>query len=315
MRQKLSQHLLRNGVAVLAWLSCIAAHAEQPITGPKLHWVKNDAPPFYIIESDSQQGFGDQLQTLIEDALGDYQHDTLRVPLSRLSSSWRTYNPLCFATMIHELPLSDDYLLSAPNAMYLPHGIITTKAFAEKLPLQENGRVSLKSIISARNISMGHISGRTYGETLDNILHRYRHNIEINTRAGSTETKGILTMLSQGRFDFVIDYEFVLNHYAGSDEDADQLRFLPIAETYGSFILGAVGCSNSPEGRKAIRAINKALPDIVNSRQYRRAVGSWLVPTGDEASYWNKFDDVLKKYLGLPVRPHTTARLPLAGSE
>tara|TARA_Y100000296_G_scaffold18448_1_gene22004 strand:+ start:1440 stop:2387 length:948 start_codon:yes stop_codon:yes gene_type:complete len=315
MRQKLSQYLFRYGVAVLAWLACIAAHAEQPITGPKLHWVKNDAPPFYIIESDSQQGFGDQLQTLIEDALDAYQHDTLHVPLSRLSSSWAAYDPLCFATMIHEAPLSDDYLLSVPNAMYLPHGIITTSAFAESLPRQSNGSVSLESVISASSISMGHISGRTYGEKLDDILRRYRHNIEINTRAGSTETKGILTMLSQGRFDFVIDYEFVLNHYAGSDEDADQLRFLPIAETHGSFILGAVGCTNSSEGKKAIQAINKALPDIVKSRSYRRAVAAWLVPVGDEAYYWNKFDDVLKKYLGLPVRPHTTARLPLAGSE
>lgn len=315
MRQKLSQYLFRYGVAVLAWLACIAAHAEQPITGPKLHWVKNDAPPFYIIESDSQQGFGDQLQTLIEDALDAYQHDTLHVPLSRLSSSWAAYDPLCFATMIHEAPLSDDYLLSVPNAMYLPHGIITTSAFAESLPRQSNGSVSLESVISASSISMGHISGRTYGEKLDDILRRYRHNIEINTRAGSTETKGILTMLSQGRFDFVIDYEFVLNHYAGSDEDADQLRFLPIAETRGSFILGAVGCTNSSEGKKAIQAINKALPDIVKSRSYRRAVAAWLVPVGGEAYYWNKFDDVLKKYLGLPVRPHTTARLPLAGSE
>ncbi|SIS91147.1 MAG: hypothetical protein C9355_03510 [Thalassolituus maritimus] len=315
MRQTLSQHLFRYGVTALAWLSSMAAHAEQPTTFQKLHWVKNDAPPFYIIRPDGRPGFGDQLQALIEGALDNYRHATLHVPLSRLSSSWKSYDPLCFATMIHEAPLSDDYLLSVPNAMYLPHGIITTNAFAESLSVQEDGSVSLESVISARDISMGHISGRTYGDELDSILHTYRHNIEVNTRAGSTETQGILTMLNKGRFDFIIDYEFVLNHHVYSDQDADQLRFLPISETRDSFILGAVGCTNSSEGKKAIQAINKALPDIVKSRSYRRAVAAWLVPVGDEAYYWNKFDDVLTKYLGLPVQPHTTARLPLAESE
>ncbi len=314
MRLKLSQHRVKRTLAVLIWMFCFVVHAEESAP-EKLNWVKNDAPPFYIIESDSQQGFGDQLQTLIEDALGDYQHDTLRVPLSRLSSSWRTYNPLCFATMIHELPLSDDYLLSVPNAMYLPHGIITTNAFAESLTVHEDGRVSLESIISEQKTSMGHISGRTYGEKLDRMLRRYRHNIEINARAGSTETRGILTMLNEGRFDFIIDYEFVLNHHVDSAEQAGQLRFLPISETRGNFILGAVGCTNSEQGKKAIQAINKALPDIVNSRSYRRAVAAWLVPVGDEAYYWNKFDDVLREYLGFPTQPKKTARLPFAASQ
>ena len=314
MRLKLSQHRVKRTLAALIWMFCFVVHAEESVT-EKLSWVKNDAPPFYIIRSGGQQGFGDQLQSLIESALDTYRHNTLHVPLSRLSSSWKAYDPLCFATMIHESPLSDDYLLSVPNAMYLPHGIITTNAFAESLSVQEDGSVSLESVISNQKTSMGHISGRTYGEKLDRMLRRYRHNIEINARAGSTETRGILTMLNEGRFDFIIDYEFVLNHHVDSAEQAEQLRFLPISETRGNFILGAVGCTNSEQGRKAIQAINKALPDIVNSRSYRRAVAAWLVPVGDEAYYWNQFDDVLREYLGLPTPPKKTARLPFAASE
>ncbi len=314
MRRKLSQHLVKCTVTVLIWMFCFVVHAEE--SAPEnLNWVKNDAPPFYIIRSDGQQGFGDQLQTLIEGALDNYRHNTLHVPLSRLSSSWKSYDPLCFATMIHEAPLSDDYLLSVPNAMYLPHGIITTNAFAESLSVQDDGSVSLESVISEQKTSMGHISGRTYGEKLDRMLRRYRHNIEINARAGSTETRGVLTMLNEGRFDFIIDYEFVLNHHADLAEQAEQLRFFPISETRGNYILGAVGCTNSEQGKKAIQAINKALPDIVNSRSYRRAVAAWLVPVGDEAHYWNKFDDVLRDYLGFPTQPQKTARQPFATSE
>ena len=321
MRQALSQHLFKHVVSALALISSFAAIAEPRAATEKLNWVKNDAPPFYITGAGGQegstdeQGFGDRIQALIERALNNYQHETLRVPLSRLSSSWKAYNPLCFATMIHEAPLSDDYLLSVPNAMYLPHGIITTNEFAESLPILDDGSVSLESIIREQKISMGHISGRTYGEKLDRMLRLYRHNIEINARAGSTETQGILTMLTEGRFDFIIDYEFVLNHYVDSAEQTEQLRFLPINETRGNFILGAVGCTNSEEGQKAIQSINKAMPGIVHSRPYRRAVAAWLVPVGDEAHYWIKFDDVLRDHLGLPIQPSKTARHPFAASE
>ena len=321
MRQMLSQHLFKHVVSALALISCVTVVAEPPASPEKLSWVKNDAPPFYIIGPGGQQGstdlqgFGDRIQALIERSLNNYQHETLRIPLSRLSSSWKAYNPLCFATMIHEAPLSDDYLLSVPNAMYLPHGIITTNEFAERLPVLDDGSVSLESIIREQKISMGHISGRTYGEKLDRMLRRYRHNIEVNARAGSTETRGILTMLNKGRFDFIIDYEFVLNHHVDSAEQAEQLRFLPISETRGNFILGAVGCTNSEQGQKVIQSINNVLPEIVNSRSYRRAVAAWLVPVGDEAYYWNRFDDVLRAHLGSPTPPKKTARRPFATSE
>ncbi|WP_300426848.1 TIGR02285 family protein [uncultured Thalassolituus sp.] len=282
---------------------------------PTLHWVKNDAPPFYIVDNDCQQGFGDQVQTVLEKRLKNYRHSTLFVPLSRLEHTWQEYNPLCFVTMIHEKPVNNEYLLSMPNAMYLPHGIITTNRFADTLPLQADGTLALEELLEHRKVTMGHIAGRTYSEKLDSILRRQRKNIEINSRAGATETQGILTMLSLGRFDFVIEYEFVLNHYVDSADYADQLRFIPISETRGDFILGAVGCSNSEAGQLAIKHINEALPELVQSRAYRRAVANWLVPVGDEVHYWNRFDKVLEDYLGHPVKPKTTLRQPIADQQ
>ena len=290
--------LLLAGVWMTSMAQAVVAEvAQQPV----LSWVKNDAPPFYIVTDNCQRGFGDQVQTILEKALTGYQHTTYYVPLSRLEYTWAEYNPLCFTTMIHQKPVNDGYTLSMPNAMYLPHGIITTNRFADSLTLNKDGTVTLEELLKSRRVSMGHIAGRSYSEKIDGMLRRYEDNIDKNVRAGSTETQGILTMLSLGRFDFIIEYEFVLNHYVDEADYADQLRFIPISETRGDVILGAVGCSNSPEGRKALNAINTALPELVKTRAYRRAVADWLVPVGDEVHYWRKFDEVLDKYLGKPV--------------
>ena len=227
---------MRKSYRKLLLMLCVAfaTPVSNSKESPTLHWVKNDAPPFYIVDNDCQQGFGDQVQTVLEKRLKNYRHSTLFVPLSRLEHTWQEYNPLCFVTMIHEKPVNNEYLLSMPNAMYLPHGIITTNRYADTLPLQADGTLALEKLLEHRKVTMGHIAGRTYSEKLDSILRRQRKNIEVNSRAGATETQGILTMLSLGRFDFVIEYEFVLNHYVDSADYADQLRFIPISETRGT---------------------------------------------------------------------------------
>ena len=272
-------------------------------------WVKNDAPPFYIIDEqvinkqvrDKQchRGFGDQLQDIIERKLNKYSHQTIKAPLSRLEATWSQYTPLCFATMIHEPPVNKEYIVSLPNAVYLPHGIITRKEYADGIPRNDDGTLSLAALLSnPGKHRMGQIAGRTYGETIDTILAAHSDNLSISERAGSTETAGILQMLSKHRFDFIIEYEFVLNHHIDQGDFVNELVFIPIAETRGQYVLGAVGCSASDSGRQAINAINSVLPELVTSREYRRAVADWLVPAEDEVFYWQNFDEILANQLG-----------------
>ncbi|MFP6846419.1 MAG: TIGR02285 family protein [Thalassolituus sp.] len=278
----------------------LIGHADEKenILPTSITWVKNDAPPFYITQGHCKSGFGDQIQSIIERNLPEYRHQTFQVPLSRLEYTWAEYSPLCFATMIYQTPINDQYILSHPNAMYMPHGIITTNKFADSLPIGADGTVSLEEIIRGKKVSLGHIAGRSYANKVDNLLAKYSDNVILNTRSGSTETQGVLNMLSQGRFDILIEYEFVLNHYIDEGDYPNQLRFIPIKETRGEYILGAIGCTNSPEGKLAINSINTALDDVLHSRSYRRAVADWLVPVGDEVNYWTAFDKALKESLG-----------------
>lgn len=184
----------------------LIGHADEKenILPTSITWVKNDAPPFYITQGHCKSGFGDQIQSIIERNLPEYHHRTFLVPLSRLEHTWGEYSPLCFATMIYEPPINDQYILSSPNAMYMPHGIITTNKFAESLPINADGTVSLEDLISEHKVSLGHIAGRTYSTKIDKLLTKYNDNVVLNTRSGSTETEGVLTMLSEGRFDILI---------------------------------------------------------------------------------------------------------------
>ncbi|WVM93304.1 hypothetical protein ULG90_04645 [Halopseudomonas pachastrellae] len=76
----------------------------------------------------------------------------------------------------------------------------------------------------------------------------------------------------------IIEYGFVLNHMPTEMVNQPPLTFVPISETRGQVILGAVGCSNSPAGHEVLAAINEALPPLMRSEEYLRAVSRWLVP-------------------------------------
>ena len=91
----------------------------------------------------------------------------------------------------------------------------------------------------------------------------------------------------------IIEYGFVLNHMPTEMVNQPPLTFVPISETRGQVILGAVGCSNSPEGHEVLAAINEALPPLMRSEEYLRAVSRWLVPATMQAEYWRRYDEAL----------------------
>lgn len=265
-----------------------------------IKWVKNNAPPFYIKNEIGSPGIGDQLQHLFELALPNYQHSTINMPLSRLEHAWEKYQPLCFATMISGDPINDKYILSQPNLLYMPHGVITTTEHKNSLTLDSSGAVSLEQLLHSKALTMGQITGRNYSDRIDNILVVHQDDINIQERAGSSETAGILAMLESDRFDFIIEYEFVLSHYMEQTNTFGHLEFIPIQESADDLIYGAVGCSKSDYGRAAIKAINQVLPEVLISHHYRRNVGNWLVPVGREVEYWTLFNE---KILA-PVNSH-----------
>lgn len=260
-------------------------------TTERLTWFKNDAPPFYIHRRINVSGFGDTIQRLIERRLDRYEHETEIIPISRLSLEWGKYSPACFATMIHPRPINDQYILSNPTNIYMPHGLITTPGFAETLDLEQDGSVSLKKLLKHSHVNFGHIKGRTYGQLIDQLLVNYQDNVELTERAGATETEGVLKMLEAHRFDAIIEYEFILNYHLSLGSVSDELVFIPISELKHTYISGAIGCSNTDKGRQVIEEINAVLPEMIESQSYRRSVNFWLVPAGNELKYWTMFKD------------------------
>jgi len=258
---------------------------------PVLVWLKNDAPPFYFLDGPNKgTAYGDVLQSLLEERLVGYTHKTERIPLSRLQHYWQKGPVKCFATMIHRPPIYSGYLTSRATVLYRPQGIVTTRAFLESRNISPDKPVSLAEFLDQQPLSMGYIAGRSFGATLDRIIAQHDDVLETITRPGGTETKGALTMLAFGRFDFMIEYEFILDYLRHRDFPNTQFVFLPITEMAGAYIDGAVGCSDSKPGRQVLAAIDAALEEVLTLPVYRQTIERWLVKPEQHETYWRDYD-------------------------
>lgn len=254
---------------------------------PLIKWAKNSAPPFYIREEgDAGAGFADGVQAFIEQALPQFDHRTVYMPLARLNDFWQKRANYCFASMIYTpTPQSTDYVLSRPNVYYLPHGVITHPQFAPA----DGDSVSLQNLLSQPDWTLGLIANRTFGETIDNLMKQHQDTIHSFVRSDREGLQSLLRMLALGRIDYLIDYQFVYEYYRKQAPFRQQLQFLRIEETSGRGILGAVGCTDNAWGNAIMSDVNQAIRRLLQSPQYRRFITDWQAVTMDHQQYWRTF--------------------------
>ena len=283
-------------------LGSLFANSEPANDLPTLTWAKNDAAPFYYGDlQGGTNGFGDQMQKLLEAELPQYKHVSIQIPLRRLNRSWANNQDMCFSTMIYEDRAFPDYLLSIPNVYYEPHGIITRREFAESLDKKRN-RVSLKYLLSIDDVRMGKIATRTFGPILDDILAKNESNVFPLERVGQSDIRGLIKMLAQNRFDYFIEYEYVFDYFKRETELTEGLVFIPIEEVKNSGVLGAVGCTRGQWGRAVIEDINVAITRIRNSEDYKNVLTKWLARKGDEKKYLKNYRRFVESYKYKPPK-------------
>ena len=273
-------------LAALLLGACSISHSVAEPASPDITWVKNDAPPFYIRSNASDLlGIGDQIQRFIEDALPQYRHTTISLPLPRLNQAWAAGDPLCFSTMIHtpEPEAEADYLLSRANIFYPAHGVVMRREAAQRLS-PDGKPVSLADLLGNPTLLQGRIAARTFGPVIDKLLAEHKAHLPVQIRNGSDETLGIFKMLSKKRFDYLIEYRFILDYYQAHTRVADELVFLPLQEVQGSGVYGAIGCTRSPWGERVIQDIDSAIESLLASPAYRSLLLSWMA--GGDADYW-----------------------------
>lgn len=270
------------GVFFLLFSSCSIAEKYTQIT-----WAATDAPPFFILNGELQgQGICDAVLEALLPALPLYQHNVLNYPQSRLIKMLEKGEHLCYPCMIHQPSPSARAFKSAPTVVYPPHVLIFQKGLKERLISNFGNPLKLEKLVAFEGLVFGHADARNFGISLDSVIARLKdvNRLHIGTREGSTMS--LLEMAYKGRFDYTIDYPAIAEHYNLTNNR--DLAWLAIEENEDMPVAGAVGCSvNAPEFSSQVLAdINRVLPAIVASEQYRESLKLWFGGFGERYTNW-----------------------------
>ncbi|MGE7958785.1 TIGR02285 family protein [Pseudomonas sp. NPDC089530] len=247
-----------------------------------LIWVVRDLPPMTISEG-PQKGRGviDQALPTLMASLPEYDHQTVYVNRARGMQ------------MLRELPfVCDPALVFTPQrGQWLAFSITSFRVFSNGLavrrqdrpgllPFIHDGQIDLSALLASALHNVGVVGERSYGQQIDSLLKQAPPGTLI-AHYGNSAIGNLLQMQHHGRLNALLGYQSEIRFLARQQGiDPDSLVFYPI-QGMPRYQSVHVGCSNTPQGRRAVERINRALLEL-RPDTLLELYAQWLEPSQRE---------------------------------
>ncbi|WP_088329892.1 hypothetical protein [Lacimicrobium sp. SS2-24] len=274
---------------VLSWLCMVALLASAEDVKPKILWMQVDWAPSWIMEGPMQgQGYGDQIEAALFDALPGYRHQPITTTFSRLVDWLATQDNACTSTGFYRWPNEngmprEDIVWSAPVLMFEWHGMVVHQSQLNQFPAARP--LSFASFIQSSDQILLLQDGRNLGPVLNELIKPFEEKGKVLRRSGGyNSTFSLYRMLAQGRADYTIDYPFMVR-YANSLDPQLNMHFIPLQEHVREYGFGAVVCSKSAVTTPLINDINANIEDL-RQGPLRAINKQWFEPSDAREQFW-----------------------------
>jgi len=269
--------------ALTAAFATFAAAAPAPASLGTIHWVVQDVPPHFTFaqghapRSVAELGRGevDGFMRVLIARMPGWQHEFVEASTARYEAESRRGRTLC-STLHVRTPERLQWAwfshLYPPLVSREIHVVVRRELLDRLAPARpEDGRLQLAELLKRPELRLIVARDRAFGAQIDNLLAQHTvARIPVGTKLGSQ----VLDMLRAGRMDYTLEYPTVLHEYLARQSDPGALVALPMAEGL-STLLATVSCSRTPEGRRAIEAIDAAVRDLARDPRREAWVREW----------------------------------------
>lgn len=257
-----------------------AAPAQAP--APLLQWLVQDIPPHFSFRDgrvpqraeDLGQGEVDGFMRLLIERLPQFRHEMQELSLPRFEALARQGGPALCSVLHVKTPERLQWLyfthLHPPMASRQIHVIVRR----EDLPRFETGGQPLQlGDLLKRSDLVGLLPrNRSFGPRIDQLLQARADQAPKTVVAG--RSMHLLPMLRARRMDYTLEYPVVVDEFMQQPGSGPELVKLPLAEGR-STTLATVGCSRTPEGRRAIEAIDQVVRQLAADPQRDAWIRHW----------------------------------------
>lgn len=237
--------------------SCFSQNKE------KIKWYHEEFPPILLGDVQSEQkGWGNNITSMIIDEIPEYEHEVYYAPLARLFSDSQKGINACHAFLFKTPERQKLLYFSEPYFFAVPNGVIIDKYDLDRFRayINSEGRISLRKMLSDKQLTLGVVRNIAYGPRIDSILAQQTDTSNIFIRKGDDGVKGLLSMLAVNHVDYIISYSSHVNYWAPQIGMEGRFMYLPIEELSDRKINAIhVACSKTQINKEFLILINKRL--------------------------------------------------------
>ncbi len=282
--------------ALFSFCPSIAAQEGKPV----LTWLSIDWQPAWIDDGPLKgAGYAQTVERMLQERLTGYSHQRREITNVRIYSVLQNRDA-CFAASPYKgADLQENkrrgIIWSAPSYIYFLHGLIAKPEAVVKIrQYEKDGYVDFAALMEDETIIGAFQPGRSYSRWLNPMFADPEKTRTMFKWSGDAQlTQSMFRLMNAGRIDYFVDYVIMLKYHEASTGKPSGYVYMPIKEHKGFLGLGAIACSDTPLGRKAIEDINSVLKTIRQSSEVREVNRRWLMPKEQEAEYWRMWETEL----------------------
>jgi uncharacterized protein (TIGR02285 family) len=243
-----------------------------------LIWLLRDLPPLTIFEGPRKgQGALDQLLPKLIEHLPEYRHQVLHVNRARGTQMQREPTFTCDPSLLWTAERARYVVFSRQAFVVASNGITIRRSQQQAMAdYISEGQFDLQALLDAHKARVGATAERSYGPVIDAQLKQAdTHSLALHY--GNDALGSLLQMQRLGRLEAVLGYWPEIRYHAMQQGIAsDDLSFYPIKGS-APYQRTHIGCSDTPQGRQAIKRIDQILREIP-LEQVQQSYTSWLDP-------------------------------------
>ena len=262
---------------VVLWFVQGSLAAEEAPGEPQadIRWIKNPSPPFHILDG-HHAGYGicDVLVDKINARLAPLDTTIDIYPQSRINRLIEGTENLCFPCMIKRQD-TDRFLYSKKTTVYPPLGIILRKELLAELYPTPPETLSLTELLNNDSLIFGFAGARRFPDELQSAIDAHKDDGNVLALPGVLGPLRLLKQIDFERIHYTLDYPGVLRYFA-IKENNQSLTYLLTTEYGEQPVNGAIGCTNNAWGKRAVKAIDSVLDEVIADPEYRENQTFWL---------------------------------------
>ena len=253
-------------------IACGSIIAAEPVAKEQLTWAVVHWPPIMILTGkDKGLGRYDIYLKLFKKHMPMYEHSSREMNWKRMWSGIKKGHKICniLAFKTPERELTTEF--SIPSSITLPNRIILKKSSLKSLGSPES--ISIVELMHNPALSGVLQSARSYSPILDRLLDKHEQGSNISRSL--VDAEHLIKMLLRGRFDYMIEYPYIVNYLAKKQPQLQVELSSVRIEEMEAFSISYLACPKNAWGKKVIADYNRTVNKLIHSRKYQSIMQTW----------------------------------------